>query len=107
MKISTILLVCALCCAGLQAQESSLTPLADYEEVRKEQELVQQAQEYAEAHKYAKAAKWYRRAAMMQTAPEKRAEYLMLEAENLLLGRKSHKAKAAYFQGAGTDAGIG
>ena len=98
MKISTILLVCALCCAGLRAQESSLTPLADYEEVRKEQELVQQAQEYAEAHKYAKAAKWYRRAAMMQTAPEKRAEYLMLEAENLLLGRKSHKAKAAYFE---------
>lgn len=73
-------------------------PLADYEEFRQEQEMVQRAQECAERQKYAKAADWYHRAAALQKTSEKRAEYLLLEAENLLLGKKSHRAKEVYFE---------
>ncbi len=81
-----------------RAQESSLEPLADYEELEKEQEMVRRARQYADAGKYIKAADWYRRAAAAQSTSEKRAGYMFLEAENLLLGRKSRRAKEVYFE---------
>jgi len=84
-------------CGVLLAQESSLTPLADYAEYQQELELLQRAQEYIDAEKFVKAAEQYRRAAKLTKSSETRAGYLVNEAENLLLGKKSHRAKKVFF----------
>ena len=84
-------------CGMLLAQESSLTPLADYAEYQQELELLQRAQEYIDAEKFVKAAEQYRRAAKLTKTSETRAGYLVHEAENLLLGKKSHRAKKVFF----------
>lgn len=99
MKNSSTFIVIFTLCWGLLVvgQESSLTPLEDYDTFQQEQELVLQAQEYADAKKYVRAAEQYRRAAKLASSSEKRASYLVREAENLLLGKKSHRAKKVYF----------
>ena len=99
MKNSSTSIVIFTLCWGLLlvGQESSLTPLEDYDTFQQEQELVLQAQEYADAKKYVRAAEQYRRAAELASSSEKRASYLVREAENLLLGKKSHRAKQVYF----------
>ena len=99
MKNSSTFIVIFTLCWGLLlvGQESSLTPLEDYDTFQQEQELVLQAQEYADAKKYVRAAEQYRRAAKLASSSEKRASYLVREAENLLLGKKSHRAKQVYF----------
>ncbi|MBR4124887.1 MAG: tetratricopeptide repeat protein [Victivallales bacterium] len=84
-------------CGGLVFAQSSLTPLEEYETFQKEREFVQRAQEYSDAGKYVNAAEQYRRAAKEVSSSEKRAGYLVREAENLLLGKKSHRAKKVYF----------
>ncbi len=97
MKFSFIsLLIFTLGVGLLHGQSSSLTPLADYEEFQRERELVQRAQEYADAKEYVDAAEQYRRAAKLAQSSESRAGYLVREAENLLLGKKSHRAKKVY-----------
>ena len=54
MKNSSTSIVIFTLCWGLLVvgQESSLTPLEDYDTFQQEQELVLQAQEYADAKKY-------------------------------------------------------
>ena len=93
-RIAAILLICV----GLSGQESSLTPLEDYASFEAEHELVTRAQEYLDAGKYVKAAEQYRRAAKLQTTAEKRAGYLLHEAENLLVGKKTHRARQVYLE---------
>ena len=98
MKISfTILLIFALC-GGVLPGQSALTPLEEFESLRQENKFVVKAQEYSDAKKYVNAAEQYRRAAKSTTNSEKRAGYLFREAENLLLGKKSHRAKKVYFE---------
>lgn len=99
MKNSSTFFVIFMLWGGLllTGQESSLTPLADYEAYQHERALVQVAQEFEDAGKYVDAAERYRRAAKLATSSEQRANYLVHEAENLLRGKKSHRAKQVYF----------
>ena len=98
MKITSAILLIFTMCGVLLGSQSALTPLEDFESFQQERSYVQRAQEYADAEEFVKAAEQYRRAAKLATASERRAEYLAREAENLLLGKKSHRAKKVYFE---------
>lgn len=95
LAASLLLCCCALSPISLCAASAAkpLEEYANYEETRGE---LRKAEEYLSKEKPAKAAKCYRKAAKLQDAPARKAEFLYREAQCLLKARKIHDARKAY-----------
>ncbi len=75
---------------------SAINPLEDFEAFSETRAYTRVAEECLAEEDYKGAAKQYRKAAKIQTNEAKRAEYLYLEAQNLLHAKKAHDALTAY-----------
>ena len=75
---------------------SAINPLEDFEAFSETRAFTRKAEECLAEKDYKGAAKQYRKAAKIQVDERKRAEYLYLEAQNLLQAKKDHDALDAY-----------
>lgn len=93
LKFLTILLLLS---GMLLVAESAVNPLEDFEMFSATRAFTRRAEELINEEDYKGAAKQYRQAAKIQSDEAKRAEYLYLEAQNLLHAKKDHDALEAY-----------
>lgn len=92
----TSLIACLVAAVIPAFADSTANPLADFENFSETRALVRNAEEALSRENYKAAAKNYRKAAKIQSNEGKRAEFLYLEAQNLLRAGKPHDALDAY-----------
>ena len=80
----TSLIACLVAAVIPAFADSTANPLADFENFSETRALVRNAEEALSRENYKAAAKNYRKAAKIQSNEGKRAEFLYLEAQNLL-----------------------